>query len=70
MKSEGELKKTALTYHKRSGSTTANFRGKIYLQPAWLSLRAYIFPISPMPMMPTTNPSIGPITFVDVIVAA
>lgn len=26
-----------------------------YLQPASLSLRAYIFPMSPMPMMPTMN---------------
>jgi len=31
---------------------------KDYLHPALLSLRAYILPMSPMPMRPMTNPSI------------
>lgn len=37
-----------------TGSTIARVE-KNYLQPAALSLRAYILPISPRPMMPIAN---------------
>jgi len=48
----------------RAGLVTRNDpQGKAvdgnYLQPAALSLRAYILPISPIPMSPTTKPSIA-----------
>ncbi|KAK5627572.1 hypothetical protein RRF57_003286 [Xylaria bambusicola] len=40
-----------------------------YFQPASLSLRAYILPISPMPMMPTMKFSISGGTYVSVLKA-
>ena len=40
----------------------------IYLQPAALNLRAYIFPMSPMPMRPTLKSSISEGTTPSMIV--
>ena len=35
-------------------AAAGSWRGQAYLQPAVLIFRAYILPMSPMPMMPTT----------------
>ena len=42
--------------------------GGSYIHPASLSLRAYIFPISPIPIIPTTKPFIVPAIFLGAIV--
>lgn len=44
-----------------SANTSAHAKGRAgnYLHPAALSLRAYILPMSPMPMIPTVKPAIS-----------
>lgn len=56
-RSECEEKKGA--YHCKSGLNENSIEG-IYLHPASLSLRAYILPMSPIPMIPITKLSIFP----------
>jgi hypothetical protein len=61
-KKETTSELTITTLAQRFGS------GGSYIHPASLSLRAYIFPISPIPMIPTTKPFIVPDSFLDAIV--
>lgn len=48
-----EMRKGVRTYNNEDRQHGEHHSGKQYLKPAELILSAYIFPMSPMPMIPT-----------------
>ena len=54
-KAQAAIKKGSLPEIFRYEKTCDIGQGKQYLHPASLSLRANIFPMSPIPMIPTTK---------------
>jgi hypothetical protein len=68
---EGEDKERIGAYHDDVWLNKSNQKSDElpHLHPASLSLRAYILPMSPIPMMPTTKESIIPSNFSDGMLA-